>query len=60
MESAPATLRPLSLSPFRGVVESLLAFLPRGNTLPGDVWLGRHRAVLTLILIQSAALSSTD
>src|SRR3954451_21850472 len=44
------------LSPVRNCIATLRSYLPRGNTLPGAVWLARHRAVLTLVLIQTALL----
>ncbi len=34
----------------------ILSFLPRGNSLPANVWLSRHRAILWLVWIQAVAL----
>ena len=40
----------------RGLLKRALDFLPRGNTLPRDAWLRRHRFLLALLWIQSAGL----
>ena len=37
-------------------LQNLLAYLPAGNPLPPDVWLGRHRAILWLVWAQAVAL----
>jgi diguanylate cyclase (GGDEF)-like protein/PAS domain S-box-containing protein len=42
--------------PFR--LPNLVQYVPEGSPLPANVWLSRHRAILTLVAIQALALFS--
>jgi diguanylate cyclase (GGDEF)-like protein/PAS domain S-box-containing protein len=40
----------------RGALSRLRAWLPRGQTLPDDVWLRRHHALIWLMIVQAVGL----
>jgi len=43
-------------APRASSVKRLLGWLPRGSTLPNEVWVRRHRAILVLLWLHVPAL----